>query len=292
MKKLISVFLLAFLLITPAFAENYDVFSEDGYFGLKDEQGNILLDAEYKKMINVENNSWIVLKRGRYGLIDKDGNFLVPLKYRHAERILGKFVKLGNDTDYGLYTSKGDIILPPMYSSIELLYGNMFLTCQKYKYGVVDFNGEILLANDFDDIYMPTKTSMRVLYNGEWYEFQEITKDTLGIPEDKAKITVDDKNFTFTKLVTNTGVKSSYYAVTATDYVLKLVSSISPAYEQTIDDLMLSHGAETVTIFLNPVWVVKFPFVYAKKYVNNFRAPNNGPLSPIKQNIQRKLAAD
>ena len=60
MKKLVFVFLLVFLFITPALAENFEVFLENGYFGLKDEQGNILLDAEYKKMINVENNSWIV----------------------------------------------------------------------------------------------------------------------------------------------------------------------------------------------------------------------------------------
>lgn len=291
MKKILSIMALFCIISTSAMAGEFQVYSEDGNFGLKDSSGKVLINPEYKKMISVGNDqSWIVQKRGRYGLIDKNGMFLVPLKYRHVERILGKFVKLGNDTDYGLYSADGKIILPPMYSSIDLLYGNMFLTCRKYKYGVVDFEGNILLANDFDDIYMPTKDTMRILYKGEWFELEKASPEKIELAANAKRAQVENYDITITKLVTNTGVMSGYYAVSATDYIMKLISSISPAYEETIDDLMLSHGAETVSILLNPVWIVKFPFIYVKKYVNNFRAPNNGPLSPIKQNIQRKLA--
>ena len=158
MKKILSLIAIFFVISTSAISAEFQVFSTDGYFGLKDSSGNVLIEPEYKKMITVGNNeSWIVLKKGRYGLIDKNGMILVPIKYTHAERVLGRFAKLGNDTDYGLYGADGRIILPPMYSSIDLLYGNMFLTCRKYKYGVVDFEGNILLANDFDDIYIQVR---------------------------------------------------------------------------------------------------------------------------------------
>ena len=294
MKKLLILILVLVMFFTSnsVFANNgLDTYTnEKGLFGLKDNQGNIVVEAEYKKLIRVGSSSWLVLRKNRYGLIDNEGFYLVEPKYIHAERILGKYVKLGNYHDFGLYSETGDIILPAMYSSIDLLYGNMFLTCMKYKYGVVDFDGNILLANEFDDIYMPSKTSMRILYKGEWYEFEKISSDKIELAENSKRVTIDDQHFTFTKLMADTGVVSGYYAVSATDYVLKIISSISPAYEQTIDHLMLSHGAETVNIFMNPTWIVKFPFVYYKKYINNFRAPNNGPLSPIKQDLQRKLA--
>jgi len=294
MKKLIILLGLCILFTNIAFAENANILdtytNKKGLFGLKDNYGNTIVEAEYKKLIRVGNSSWLVQKDRRYGLIDNSGFYLVEPKYRHAERILGRFVKLGNTNDYGLYGENGEILIPPMYSSIDLLYGNMFLTCRKYKFGVVNFDGEILLANEFDDIYMPTPTSMRILYKGEWYEFRKMADNRLELPEDSKRITIDDNDFTFTKLVTDTGMMSGYYAVSATDYVLKIISSLSPAYEQTIDDLMLSHGAETVSIFMNPIWIAKFPFVYVTKYVNNIKSPNNGPLSPIKQNIQRKLA--
>lgn len=290
MKKFLLLIGFICLFSNNSFAQELQTFSDKGYFGLKDASGNIVVDAEYKKLIKIGKSSWLVQKRGRYGLIDNNGDYLVQPRYRHADRILGRFAKLGNDTDYGLYDETGKIILPAMYSSIELLYGNMFLTCRNYKFGVVDFEGNILLANEFDDIYMPTKESMRVQYKGEWYEFEKVSSEKLELAENSQKITGERGDFTFTKLVSNTSFRSGYYAVSATDYVLKVISSLSPAYEQTIDDLMLSHGAETVSIVLNPIWIAQFPFIYAKKYVNNLRAPNNGPLSPIKQNIKRKLA--
>ena len=57
----------------------------------------------------------------------------------------------------------------------------------------------------------------------------------------------------------------------------------------TIDELMLSQGAEAVSIFMKVSWLPKFPFVYAKNYYKTFRNPNNGPLSGLKENIMREL---
>lgn len=292
MKKLI--FIITLFLFVQNFViaanNNLEVYSQDGLFGLKNKTtGECVTEAEYKKLIRIGDSSWLVAKKTRYGLIDNNGNILVPIKYRHAERILGKFAKLGNDNDYGLYGENGEIILPPMYSSIEPLYGNMFLTCRKYKYGISDFNGNIILPNDFDDIYMPNKTSLRIQYYGKWFEIERASADNIELPKNSKKVTIDNQEFTFTKLVTDTGVMSGYYTLTTADYVLKIISSISPAYEQTIDDLMLSHGADTVNIVMKMSWLPMFPFVYAKKYFNNLMAPNNGPLSPIRQNMRRKL---
>ncbi len=292
MKKIIFIITLFLFVQNFVIAANndLDVYTQDGLFGLKNKiTGECVTEAEYKKLIRIGDSSWLVAKKTRYGLIDNNGNEIVPIKYRHAERILGKFAKLGNDNDYGLYGENGEIILPPMYSSIELLYGNMFLTCRKYKYGVSDFEGNILLPNDFDDIYMPTPTTMRIQYHGMWFEIEKASADGIELPENSKKVTIDNQEVTFTKLVTDTGVMSGYYTLTTADYILKIISSISPAYEQTIDDLMLSHGADTVNIVMKMSWLPKFPFVYAKKYFNNLMAPNNGPLSPIRQNMRRKL---
>ena len=80
-----------------------------------------------------------------------------------------------------------------------------------------------------------------------------------------------------------------YYSVTFTDYILKLISSISPSYEQTIDELMFSQGADTVNVFIKLSWLPKFPFVYAKKYYKNFIDPQKGPLRKVKSNLKIKI---
>lgn len=269
--------------------QDVKVFSENGFFGLKDKQENVVVKAQYKKLIRVGNSAWIVQKKNRYGLIDSEGNFLVKPKYRHVERVFGKYAKFGNDNDYGLYDETGNAVIPPEYSSIEPLFGKMFLTCKNYRYGIVDFEGKKLLNNDFDDIYMPHPKALRLQFEGEWYEIERMTSKDIELPEGVKKVTINDKEFKVTHLVANSGVISGYSAVTAADYTIKILTSLSPAYEQTIDDLMLSQGADTVTIFVKLGWIPRFPFTYAKKYYQNLRNPNNGPLSDVKNELKRQI---
>lgn len=298
MKKLILLFLFCLMVNGSAYAitdtqtsrtmADVDVFSEKNKFGLKDKDGNIIVKADYKKIIRLGKSSWIVQKNNRFGLMDCDGNYLIKPKYRHVERILGKFVKLGNDNDYGIYNEYGETVIEPIYSRVDLLFGGMFLTYKDYKYGVVDFEGKQLLSNVFDDIYMPKPNIMRIEYEGQWYEIEQVTAETLTLPDDVKNIKYNE-NFKITELINNPLPATGYSVVTATDYFIKLFSSISPAYEDTIDDLMLSQGAETVSIFMKATWLPKFPVTYIKKYYINVRTPNNGPLSDVKKNLKKQM---
>ncbi len=265
------------------------VFNLDGKFGLKDGAGNVVADANYKKLIVLgDNESYIALKGSRYGLISSTGDILLDFKYSHAARVLGKFVKFRNYKGFGLYDTKGNVIIPQEQDSIDLLFGGMFLVSKNYKYGLVDFDGNIIADYIFDDVYMPKPNIMRVKYNGEWYEIEQIAAQSFSLPKDIQDLKTSSE-FKITKLVTKPGAASKYSVVTTTDYFLKILSSISPAYEATIDELMLSQGAEAVSIFMKVSWLPKFPFVYAKNYYKTFRNPNNGPLSGIKESIKREL---
>ena len=296
MKYVILILLICFAYANPTFAitetthkmSDVTVFSEKNKFGLKDNFGNIIADADYKKIIRLGETSWIIQKGNRFGLMDCDGNILIKPKYRHAERVLGEFIKLGNDNDYGIYNQYGEIVVKPVYTKIDLLFGGMFLTYKDFKYGVVDFEGKPLLENKFDDIYMPKPNIMRIEYNGKWYEIEQVPADTLTLPADIQHIK-ENENFKITEVLANPLPATGYSVVTATDYFIKLFSSISPAYEQTIDELMLSQGADTITIFTKATWIPKFPFTYAKKYYINLRTPNNGPLSDVKKKLKNEM---
>lgn len=267
---------------------NVQVFSENNKFGLKDEYDRIIVKPQYKKIIRLGESSWIVQYKNKFGLMDNSGNYLVPPKFSHTDRIIGRFVKFGNDSNFGLYDEKGKLILPHEYSKIDLLFGGMFLTYKNYKYGVVDFNGHTILENKFDDIYMPKFNIMRIQYNGQWYEIERLANSELTLPEDITTLETD-KNFKVTSLITEPGVVSGYSVLTLTDYFIKLFSSISPAHEETIDELMLSQGAETVSIFIKLSWLPKYPFTYVKKYCSNLRNPNNGPLVDVRNDLKQKI---
>lgn len=258
-------------------------------FGLKRQDNDeIIIQPEYKKIIRLGDSSFIVQKRNKFGLIDLNGNILVPIEYTHVDRMLGKYLKIGKNSRYALYNEKGKQILERKYSSIDLLFGGMILICENYKYGVVDFNGKTILENKFDDIYMPQPNIMRIKYNGVWYEIEQVTKETLSLPEN-VKDVMQDKNFIISELIQNPTTMTGYSLVSFTDYLLKIFSSISPSHEKTIDELMLSQGADTMSIFVKLLWLPKYPFVYAKNYYNNMISPNNGPLSDIKYDLKRRI---
>lgn len=257
-------------------------------FGLKDKSGNIIVDAQYKKLIRVGNSAWIINKKNKYGMIDCAGNILVEPKFRHVDRMLGKYVKLGNENNYGVYNEFGEAIIPNEYMSVDLLFGGMFLVKKNYKYGVTDRNGKLILNTIFDDIYMPKPNIMRIQYNGQWYEIEQIVSGEFQLPDDVKNIK-ENSDFRVTKFVTDPLTASGYSAVTFTDYILKIFSSISPSHEETIDELMFSQGADTVNIFIKCSWLPKYPFTFAKKYYHNIRTPNNGPLSNVKNELKQKM---
>ena len=82
---------------------------------------------------------------------------------------------------------------------------------------------------------------------------------------------------------------TGYSVLTFSDYLIKIFSSISPAHEDTIDELMLSQGAETVSIFVKLSWLPKYPITYVKKYYQNVRNPNNGPLSNVRRELKNQI---
>ena len=301
MKKSIIAILLLLICTQPVLAveevskmlsmDEIIVFSNEkqNLFGLKNKNTNdIIVDAQYKKLIRLGNSSWIINKKNKYGLIDCSGNILVEPKFRHVDRMLGKYVKLGNENNYGVYNEKGENIIPNEYMSIDMLFGGMFLVKKDYKYGVADKNGKIILNTIFDDIYMPKPNVMRIEYNGQWYEIEQIAGGEIELPEDVKNIK-ENSNFKVTEFVKSPIAASGYSAVTFTDYFLKIFSSISPSHEETIDELMLSQGADTVNIFIKCTWLPKYPFTFAKKYYHNIRTPNNGPLSNVKSDLKKKL---
>lgn len=265
-------------------------FSQNERWGFKDKNGNIIVEPIYKKLIRLGDSSWIVQnKRNKFGLIDNYGNVIVPIKYNHADRLVTKFAKFGNTYDYGVYDEYGNTIVEPKFSKIDILYGKMFLTYKNYKYGIVGFDGKTILENEFEDIYMPKPNVMRIKYQGRWIELEQVNADTLTLPADAKHNLATKEDLDLRNIVVNTGVVSGYSVLTFSDYVIKLFSSISPAHEDTVDELMLSQGADTMNIFMKLTWLPKYPFVYVRKYYENVRNPNNGPLTDIRDELKQQI---
>lgn len=288
MRKSALVFLIL-LLVQNAVYSRVLTYSDNDKFGLKDTNGTVITQAKYKKLVKLGDTAWIMQSGTKFGIIRDDGLVIVEPKFNQAERVLGKFVKFRKGDRYGIYDEMGFEILPVEYSSIDLLYGGKFVTCKDYKYGITDLNGQVILDNIFNDIYMPDFNTLIVNYGPETYEVKREDGESLTVPFDLQSIH-DTSSIRIKEITSSPFATTGYYGVSATNYVLKLFSSISPAYEETIDELMFSQGADTVSVLVKMSWLPKFPFVYAKRYYKNLAAPNNGPLSDIKDSLREKIS--
>lgn len=287
MKKIILI--LSFILFAETSVFAAVTFSdENGGFGLKDDTGAVLIEPQYNKLIPLGDSSYIVMKRGKFGLVNSNNQVLVPIKYPNAERLLGRYLKIGTTSKYGLYNQEGKELLPVEYSTIDILFGGMFLTSKNYKYGVVDSNGVQILENKFDDIYMPKSNIMRIKYQGQWYEIEQIKGETLELPQNIRDI-IGDKNFEISEIIEHPAATTGYSVVSAADYFIKIFSSISPSHEETVDALMFSKGADAITSIVKLSWIPKYPVYFVKNYYNNLKNPHNGPLSDVKSELRRKI---
>ena len=284
MKRVFYILLFIFLTANAFVLASPVVYSDNELFGLKNDSGEIIVEAKYKKLIKIEDNGWIFQSGSRFGIMRDDGEIVVKPIYTNAERVVGRFAKFKKGSKYAIFDDAGFAILPPEFSSIDLLFGGMFLTCKNYKYGIYDFNGQLILDNIFDDIYMPNPKTLILVYNGVSYELERKDGDPISLP-----VIIDNEKITINEFISNPAIYSGYYGVTATNYVLKLVSAISPAYENTIDELVFQYGADTVSVLMKLSWIPKFPFIYAKNYYEYLKAPNNGPLSSLKNDMKRKI---
>ena len=265
--------------------------SNNKYYGLKDKSGNIIVDSKYKKLIRLGENAWIIQKKNnKFGLMDCSGIFLVEPKYSKVERIYDKFAKFGTSTAFGVFDEFGNTILPTEFSVIEPMFGQRFLTCKNHKYGIYSITGEEILSNDYEFIYMPNFKTIRIRNNGSWYEFdrKELNSESMQAANDYILSGYDDE-INIPQIFKNTGVGAGYGVVTATDYTLKIFSSVSVAYEETIDELLFSRGVDTVPDIINFSWVVKFPFVFAKRYYSAIFEPDAGPLSGIRNELIEQI---
>lgn len=291
MKKLALMLICLFLCEQILFAETF-VYSDNKNFGLKNNSGDAITKAKYKKLVRLGDSAWIFQKKTKFGIIDNNGNIITEPIYNQAERVLGKYVKFRKGSRYCLLNEKGDDIIgdsekPSMFSSIDLLPGGLIVTSKHHKFGLYSFNGNTQLDNIFDDIYMPDKDTIIVVYGGKPLEFKR--RDSNDSPFCFVFTNLKDRDIRLVDLATSPLATTGYYSITFTDYMLKIISSISPAYEETIDELMFSQGADTVSVFIRFSWLPKFPFVYARNYYYNVTDPTNGPLSQAKNNLRQQI---
>ena len=77
----------------------------NGYFGLVDSEGNILLKPEFDKIKPLYDN-YVTKKAGKFGLVDFRGNTILTPDFDEIKK-LGEYILVKKDKKYGVFDAQG-----------------------------------------------------------------------------------------------------------------------------------------------------------------------------------------
>ena len=132
---------------------------KDGYHGVLDMSGNIVVPLKYDRVYVVENGLYKVENsNNRYLFYDKSGKLITNTPYDYAFFTGDKFIQVSQmrknptandytvyDLDEGLIDNKGNVIIPLVYDRLEYHANGYFIVTKDSRIKLLDINGITLI---------------------------------------------------------------------------------------------------------------------------------------------------
>ena len=143
---------------------NYYIFKVNNLYGVIDENGTVIIDANYDKIIipNPSIDLFACYKGEKANILNSKNERILdkfdsvePIKLKNVANTLSyekSVLKYKKDAKYGLISFNGKTITKNVYDSLENLQPTegKFLVSQNSKYGVIDLNGNKLVDTKYD----------------------------------------------------------------------------------------------------------------------------------------------
>ena len=161
------IFTLFISITIAASAEEFTVFEKDGYFGIKDEIGNVTVPAVYEKLgwsngsTEVTNGVIGFRRDNLWGLITVRNKALTGQKFYTIQPISNGYFKasikgrFSNHLFHGILDEKGNTVVSFNYFSIEPLGANWLVGTYNGKgqqFGVVSFENKLIVPTTYTSI--------------------------------------------------------------------------------------------------------------------------------------------
>lgn len=167
MKCVCCIFLLS-LTSFFAVASQYDVFEENGKVGLKNEQGQVLIPAQYEALGWSDYKFSLIDKvtgfkhNGKWGLISLNNHRITKAEYEEllpgesSLIIARKKSPLSLRLAYGCINTAGKEVIPFQYDGIKIssLRGIVISrTGNQFKYGLIDLTNKVIISISYSFIF-------------------------------------------------------------------------------------------------------------------------------------------
>ncbi|WP_425392964.1 WG repeat-containing protein [Ekhidna sp.] len=180
MRNFISI--ICFCIGSSVMADGFTVFEKDGYFGIKDQTGNVTVPPVYEKLGWSDGSSQVVngvigfRKNNLWGLITVRNKSLTGQRFYTIQPIANSFFKasikgkFSNHLFHGVLDEKGKTIISFNYFTIEPLGANWLVSAfdgHTQRYGVVSFQNELLIPTKYKSIMELNGLYLSLQYGGK-----------------------------------------------------------------------------------------------------------------------------
>ncbi|TAF67294.1 MAG: WG repeat-containing protein [Cytophagales bacterium] len=132
---------------------------DEGKWGFVDEQGELVIAAEYDEVSDFEDNiAWVKIDN-KCGLIDPEGHTIVPIEYDEIapKKFEESLVRVEKSNRYGFVNNSGELIVPCIYDEAGYFREGLAYVKKDNKYGFVDESGEVVIPLRYDEIQIYEK---------------------------------------------------------------------------------------------------------------------------------------
>ncbi|SFS50496.1 WG repeat-containing protein [Sphingobacterium wenxiniae] len=153
-------------------AENRFIFRDESseLLGLKDEDGNIIAEAQFTYIHMAIDDIAIATKGDVYGVIDINGNEVLPFQYDYlsynpdVEQFLYSI-----NAKYGLMHKDGSIYIDAKYDRLDYMENGIAIFSMGDKDGLINEKGKVIVPATYDILLDRSKTHFIVVENDEYF---------------------------------------------------------------------------------------------------------------------------
>lgn len=166
---------------------------EEGYCGVMDVDGNIILPHEYE-LINIQKDGYMFFSyNDKYGVANSQGEIIIEPVYDHVFGDSSGII-ISNEDKYGIYDEGGNEVFPIIYEEINFVTKDLItLKDHSGKYGMYNYDGQQITDHIYDEINGYGRTLIQVSKDGKWGYINDQGEVVVDIEYEGMTITMDPR---------------------------------------------------------------------------------------------------
>lgn len=138
------------------------IIKEDARYKIFDLQGNFMKDLPFENVYGFGKGINSVFRQnGKYGIIDDVGNIIIDAQFDSLDCLIEGYAPFEKNEKWGYINKAGEVVIEPQFDFCSFFDNGYAQIKQNGKYGFIDFKGNIILPPKYENCFYDGKEIFR-----------------------------------------------------------------------------------------------------------------------------------